>query len=160
MKIFNTKLYVLEEMTQEDLNNLALERNTLAEENKRLKQQLDYLRSGEYYNQLRFERDMLQHVVDYNEVSKEDKEFIDMTHRNTELLEENQQLKADYGNKAQVERDLLLEEKQDLINYLKEKKEEYIKLYNISCDIIDFDRYECLKILCEEILSKIEKSDK
>ena len=157
MKIFNTKLYVLEEMTQEDLNNLALERNTLAEENKRLKQQLDYLRSGEYYNQLRFERDMLQHVVDYNEVSKEDKEFIDMTHRNTELLEENQQLKADYGNKAQVERDLLLEEKQDLINYLKEKKEEYIKLYNISCDIIDFDRYECLKILCEEILSKIEK---
>lgn len=25
MKIFNTKLYVLEEMTQEDLNNLALD---------------------------------------------------------------------------------------------------------------------------------------
>lgn len=96
MKIFNTKLYVLEEMTQEDLNNLALERNTLAEENKRLKQQLDYLRSGEYYNQLRFERDMLQHVVDHNEVSKEDKEFIDMTHRNTELLEENQKLKNNW----------------------------------------------------------------
>ena len=52
------------------------------------------------------------------------------------------------------------EEKQELIDYLKEKKEEYIKLYNISCDIIEFDRYECLKILCEEILSKIEKSDK
>lgn len=58
------------------------------------------------------------------------------------------------------ERDRLSEEKQELINYLKEKKEEYIKLYNVSCDIIDFDRYECLKILCEEILSKIEKSDK
>ena len=42
----------------------------------------------------------------------------------------------------------------------KEKKEEYIKLYDVSCDVIDFDRYECLKILCEEILSKIEKSDK
>lgn len=68
MKIFNTKLYVLEEMTQEDLNNLALERNSLAEENKTLKQQLDYLRSGEYHNQLRFERDMLQHIVDYNRV--------------------------------------------------------------------------------------------
>ena len=77
-----------------------------------------------------------------------------------ELTAENQQLKADYGNKAQVERDLLLEEKQDLINYLKEKKEEYIKLYNISCDIIGFDRYECLKILCEEILSKIGENDK
>ena len=132
----------------------------LLKEIKELQSQLSYLRSGEYYNQLRFERDMLQHVVDYNEVSKEDKEFIDMTHRNTELLEENQQLKADYGNKAQVERDLLLEEKQDLINYLKEKKEEFIKLYNISCDIIDFDRYECLKILCEEILSKIGENDK
>ena len=29
MKIFNTKLYILEEMTQEELNELALERNTL-----------------------------------------------------------------------------------------------------------------------------------
>ncbi len=58
-----------------------------------LKKQLDYLRSGEYLNQLRFERDMLQHVVDNGEVSKVDKEFIDMTHRNTELLEENQELK-------------------------------------------------------------------
>ena len=67
--------------------------DNLLKENKTLKQQLDYLRSGEYHNQLRFERDMLQHIVDYNEVSKEDKEFIDMTHRNTELLEENHQLK-------------------------------------------------------------------
>lgn len=38
MKIFNTKLYILEEMTQEDLNNLALERNTLLKENARLKE--------------------------------------------------------------------------------------------------------------------------
>ena len=39
MKMFNTKLYILEEMTQEDLNNLALERNTLAKENARLKEE-------------------------------------------------------------------------------------------------------------------------
>ena len=57
------------------------------EEAKELKKQLEYLRSREYYNQLRFERDMLQYVVDNGKVSKEDKEFIDMTHRNTELLE-------------------------------------------------------------------------
>lgn len=38
MKIFNTKFYILEEMTREDLNNLALERNTLAKENARLKE--------------------------------------------------------------------------------------------------------------------------
>ena len=57
------------------------------EEAKELKKQLEYLRSGEYYNQLRFERDMLQYVADNGKVSQEDKEFIDMTHRNTELLE-------------------------------------------------------------------------
>ena len=51
----------------------------------------------------------------------------------------------------------LCEEKQELIDYLKEKKKKYTELYNKSCDIIDFDRYESLNILCEEILSKIEK---
>ena len=65
----------------------------LQQENQKLKKQLDYLRSGEYYNQLRFERDMLQNVVDNGEVSKEDKEFIDMTHRNTELLEVIEEVK-------------------------------------------------------------------
>ena len=60
--------------------------NDLAEEKENLQEQLDYLRSGEYLNQLRFERDALQHVVDNSKVSKVDKEFIDMTHRNTELL--------------------------------------------------------------------------
>lgn len=58
-----------------------------------LKKQLEYLRSGEYLNQLKFERNMLENIVQNMEVSKEDKEFIDMTHRNTELLEENQKLK-------------------------------------------------------------------
>lgn len=33
-------------------------------ENKSLKRQLNYLRSGEYINQLKFERDMLQDIVD------------------------------------------------------------------------------------------------
>ena len=72
---------------------VQVERDLLKEENQSLKRQLNYLRSGEYYNQLRFERDMLQDLVDNGEVSKEDKEFIDMIHRNTELLEENQKLK-------------------------------------------------------------------
>lgn len=51
----------------------------------------------------------------------------------------------------------LFKQRQELIDYLKEKKKEYTELYNKSCDIIDFDRYESLNILCEEILSKIEK---
>ena len=65
----------------------------LLKENQELKKQLEYLRSGEYYNQLRFERDMLQYVADNGKVSKEDKEFIDMTHRNTELLEVIEELR-------------------------------------------------------------------
>lgn len=71
----------------------------LQQENQELKKQLEYLRSGEYLNQLKFERNMLEDIVQNSEVSKEDKEFIDMTHRNTELLEENQSLKSKY-NKA------------------------------------------------------------
>ena len=58
----------------------------LQQKNQELKKQLEYLRSGEYYNQLRFENKMLQDIVDNGEVSKEDREFIDCTHRNTELL--------------------------------------------------------------------------
>ena len=58
-------------------------------ENQELNRQLEYLYSGEYLNQLKFERNMLQDVVNKMQVSKEDKKFIDMTHRNTQLLEEN-----------------------------------------------------------------------
>ena len=68
-------------------DELYNEMSNWREEVKELQKQLEYLRSGEYYNQLRFERDMLQYVADNGKVSKEDKEFIDMTHRNTELLE-------------------------------------------------------------------------
>ena len=68
------------------------------EEAKELKKQLEYLRSREYYNQLRFERDMLQNVVDNGEVSKEDKTFIDMTHRNTELLEVIEEVREFVGS--------------------------------------------------------------
>ena len=60
--------------------------NDLEEENQELKRQLEYLRSGEYLNQLKFERDMLQYIIDNGEVSKEDKTYIDCTHRNTKLL--------------------------------------------------------------------------
>ena len=65
----------------------------LKEENQSLKKQLEYLRSGEYYNQLRFENEMLQQVVDTNGVPSEVYDYIDCTHRNTELLEQNQKYK-------------------------------------------------------------------
>ena len=78
---------------KDDFIELFDEMNDWKKTTKNLKQQLDYIRSGEYYNQLRFEREMLEYIVKNGEVSKEDKQFIDMTHRNTELLEENQELK-------------------------------------------------------------------
>lgn len=65
----------------------------LIEEIKSLEKQLEYLRSGEYYNQLRFENEMLQQVVDTNGVPSEVYDYIDCTHRNTDLLKENQELK-------------------------------------------------------------------
>lgn len=74
----------------------------LEKQNQELKKQLEYLHGEEYLNQLRFERNMLQDVVDKMEVSKEDKRFIDMTRRNTELLEENQELKEQLSNSHQI----------------------------------------------------------
>ncbi len=91
----------------------------LQQENEELKKQLDYIRSGEYYNQLRFERDMLQHLVDTNSLSEMEIEWIDCTHRNTELLEQNEKLKKElaiHGNEGL-----------DIIHELESEKEKFIK---------------------------------
>lgn len=84
------------QLDEADLNQTDIDaiKHTL-KENKTLKQQLDYLRSGEYYNQLRFENEMLQNVVDTNGIPSEVYDYIECTHRNTELLEENEQLKKE-----------------------------------------------------------------
>lgn len=82
--------------------------------------QLKYLRSGEYYNQLRWERDMLQKTVDTGKLSEFDKEWLDFSHRNTELLEE-------------------LEDKDKIINIMTE--------YIVNCDDEEMcsveNEYEC-----------------
>ena len=104
---------------------------------KELKKQLEYLRSGEYYNQLRFENEMLQQVVDTNGVPSEVYDYIDCTHRNTELLEENQELKKQLEVGEEQYNDLV-EEKESLQEQLssntlqlEELKEQVSKgLYN------------------------------
>lgn len=110
----------------------------LEKENQELKKQIVYLRNSEYLNQLKFERDMLQDVVYKMKVSKEDKEFIDMTHRNTELLEE----------------------KQELIDYLKEEinetKESWGNCVYYNNEKGMFEAQIEIRLL-EKILSKIEK---
>ncbi len=120
----------------------------LQQENQELQKQLEYLRSGEYLNQLKFERNMLQDVVDKMEVSKEDKDFIDMTHRNTELLEENEELSRIVANKVISNYDIdtplkkqLNEERlkiivlKDLINEYQNQQKEFIEL--LEKEIVD-----------------------
>ena len=94
------------------IKGLEKENEMLKEENEAIKKQLNYLRSGEYYNQLKFERNMLQDIVDNGVVSQEDKMYIDCTRRNTELLEENNQLKEELEKNEKM--------KQEAIELLKE----------------------------------------
>lgn len=104
-------------MDNRTLEEVRNNETKLIEEIKSLEKQLDYLRSGEYYNQLRFENEMLQQVIDTNGVPSEVYDYIDCTHRNTELLEENQSLKKQ------------LESANEQISYLRrsiERKEERI----------------------------------
>lgn len=112
----------------------------LLKEIKELQSQLSYLRSGEYYNQLRFENEMLQNVVDTNGIPSEVYDYIECTHRNTELLGKRQKL-IDYL-KEQIK---LCKKAQQLA--LKSKNIEQVGFLNLRIAIY------------QEILSKIEKSD-
>lgn len=129
------------------------------QENAELKKQLEYLRSGEYLNQLKFERNMLEDIVQNGEVSKEDKEFIDMTHRNTELLEENQQLKKDYAQIVSNNCDYLkLEQQIELYkSVIKEIRECIEELYDNTDDTTCYDIDKHRKEFLLQILDKGDK---
>ena len=100
-------------MINRTLEEVRKNETKLIEEIKSLEKQLEYLRSGEYYNQLRFENEMLQQVVDTNGLPSEVYDYIDCTHRNTELLEENQELKKQLEVGKEQYNDLV-EEKEEL----------------------------------------------
>lgn len=141
------------------------ENQRLDKENRELKKQLEYLRSGEYYNQLRFENEMLQQVVDTNGVPSEVYDYIDCTHRNTELLEENQELKkqlheASIEMQEMIEQDIecpsncsklkeILNQQKEFIEYLTS----YIDLLSNNPDLIEEAEIDIL----EEILSKYKE---
>ena len=72
------------------------------------------------------------------------------------LLEENQQLKADYGNKSQVERDLLLEENRQLEEEIKKYQEELSKADSITQSCI-FDGAKESAISYRECLNELDK---
>ena len=51
-----------------DINEILYYITNLQEENEKLKKQLEYLRSGEYLNQIKWERDFLQSIVDEKDI--------------------------------------------------------------------------------------------
>ena len=141
-------------------------------ENQELKKQLEYLRSGEYYNQLRFENEMLQQVVDTNGVPSEVYDYIDCTHRNTELLEENQELKkqledtneelelvrCDLHNRTS-ERDgyyrnieMLENQQKEFIEYLENEKDRLAR----ECSQIYEDSLGRTKLVNEDIFNEVD----
>lgn len=58
---------------------------------KHLREQVEYLKSDEYLKQLKFERDMLQDLVDEEKLSTEIYDIKKITCYNTELIEKLQQ---------------------------------------------------------------------
>lgn len=134
----------------------------MKEEIKSLEKQLEYLRSGEYYNQLRFENEMLQQVVDTNGVPSEVYDYIDCTHRNTELLEENQELKKQLEDYKKLGFKYL----QDKNNNLENQQKEFIEYMNktieeLECDDVDDEEMKGYLIqridTFKEILSKYKE---
>ena len=158
-------------MDNRTLEEVRKNETKLIEEIKSLEKQLEYLRSGEYYNQLRFENEMLQQVVDTNGVPSEVYDYIDCTHRNTELLEENQKLKdrdliiAAELTKLQDENIRLKKDSQkqkevidkaiELIN-----KYENIKAYYEYIDEDDYDEYNYDEDFKKELLDILKEGKK
>ena len=94
------------------------------------------------------------------EITKEDiellKEMKDNCSKTNVYDDKKRLLKANAITKFLVE----YEEKQELIDYLKEKIKEYEEKYNNTCVFLEQDRFETRINTYKEILSKIEKSDK
>ena len=132
-----------------DESTLHIELIKLQQENKKLKKQLEYIRSGEYYNQLRFERDMLQNIVDTNGVPSEVYDYIECLRHNTKLLEEKQEV-IDYlkGEIKQCE-ELIIKHKQSIkgIVNISDNNRHLILIKTLGIE----------KQTYQKILSKIEK---
>ena len=126
-------------MDNRTLEEVRNNETKLIKEIKSLEKQLDYLRSGEYYNQLRFENEMLQQVIDTNGVPSEIYDYIDCTHRNTELLEENQSLKKQLEEKENIAcnwKDSCLENA-GKIEKLENQQKKFIEYLENEIDICD-----------------------
>ena len=162
---------------KEQLNSLV---NSCQKEIRQLKKQLDYLRSEEYYNQLRFERDMLQNVVDNGEVPKEDKQFIDMTHRNTELLEQQKEFINYLEDEIKLQEEIndivlatgfeeILQNYKEIIGDVKNEKEnikeiskrfKFKEILDKSVNDMKLTNLYYSKEFVDDIISKLKEKDK
>ena len=134
------------ELKQKYLNAVVDYEITMSDKTE-LEKQLEYLRRGEYLNQLKFERNMLEDIVQNSEVSKEDKEFIDMTRRNTELLEQQKEF-IEYMNKT-------MEECNNYSKYIEKKtKELHGRSYGKTYIANEIMKNEVAKKILKETLSK------
>ena len=159
MKIINAKVYTIEEITQEDLNNLALERNTLVQENEELKSQLrgtTHCFDEEEHNKLKEEITNLSKEIDmwnskYNDMFDENRML-------KEALETKSYCK--YANKCDELDDCSIDNKlnqqKEFINYLEKEikrinpNDLYIGELNLRLDDIKFTQY----LIYKEILQK------
>ena len=162
---------IIQQLPKEDIEFVQTYINTLEEKNQELNNQLSYLRSGEYINQLKFERNMLENVANNLEISMEDREFIDMTHRNTELLEENQKLKDQI---AYLRRDIERQETKitdlenervpytneyvDKVKELHNKATDFIKEYRKNRNVFKWNEQDYIDVIDEidDILKEVE----
>lgn len=139
---------------KDNFEELFNEMTSWKEEAQILQKQLKYLRSGEYINQLKFERAMLQHVVDNAKVSEEDKKFIDMTHRNTELLEENQVLKKQLDKMKQIQCNFLGTGCKRKIEEYEVQQKEFIEYLE---DMLDNENDIFSVVRVKDVLSKYKE---
>lgn len=140
------------------------EKEKLKKENETLKKELNHFRSGKYINHLKFEIDILRDIVDHGEILGEDQQSIDMAHRITEVLEENEELKkklnylrsGEYYNQLRFERDML----KDVVNNFEISKitKENKAFINLTHNITEvLERNIILKNQQEEFINWLEK---
>ena len=155
MKIINAKVYTIEEITQEDLNNLALERNTLVQENEELKSQLrgtTHCFDEEEHKKLKEEITNLSKDVDmwnskYNDMFDEN---LELKKQLRDKTEDYRRMKDNFDSKVDVLTKIATQQK-EFIKFL----EDEIKLY--ENDIQNFSKdYKAYFLLINDL--KVSKS--
>ena len=178
IKIINTKVYKMEEITQDDLNNLALERNTLVQENNHLSEQLKLLTSKlDEYDLIVDERNQLKKQLEnmtdnYCNASKLKHEraskIVEMNNQQKKLKEQlENSIKvnmADHKYASECEDKVVTLEahQKEFIKYLEDSIDKLVKEYgnyvyeDYSEEKGKYDSYQEILQKYEEIMNETE----